>query len=93
MAEQRRRIFAYSSVAQAGYIAIAFVVVGAAGGTGQQLNLRLQQITGIAGGLLLILGHALMKTGAFIGTASGGLQVLREGKTDPDDISSYAGLS
>jgi len=47
-----RRILAYSSIAQAGYIAMAFVVVGAAaemtnGGPIAQL--------GIAGGLLLIL--------------------------------------
>jgi F420H2 dehydrogenase subunit N len=85
-----RRIFAYSSVAQAGYIAIAFVVVGAAG---TLPNSAYVAQTGIAGGLLLILGHALMKTGAFIATAVVAYMVLREGKTDPDDISSYAGLS
>ncbi len=85
-----RRIFAYSSVAQAGYIAIAFVVVGAAG---TLPNSAYVAQTGIAGALLLILGHALMKTGAFIATAVVAYMVLREGKTDPDDISNYAGLS
>ncbi len=85
-----RRILAYSSIAQAGYIAIALVVVGAAPSlpNGQSIA----QI-GIAGGLLLILAHALMKTGAFIGTAQVASMVSKDGgKSDPDDISNYAGL-
>jgi NADH-quinone oxidoreductase subunit N len=85
-----RRILAYSSIAQAGYIAIAFVVVGAAaeltnGGPIAQL--------GIAGGLLLILGHALMKTGAFIGSAQVASMVSKSSEVDPDDISNYSGLA
>ncbi|MFB3764427.1 MAG: NADH-quinone oxidoreductase subunit N [Methanotrichaceae archaeon] len=82
-----RRILAYSSIAQAGYIAIALVVVGAAPNlpNGQSIA----QI-GIAGGLLLILAHALMKTGAFIGTAQ--VASMVSGNSDPDDISNYAGL-
>jgi NADH-quinone oxidoreductase subunit N len=84
-----RRILAYSSIAQAGYISIAFVVVGAASAmpNGQSIA----QL-GIAGGLLLILGHALMKTGAFIGTAQVASMVGSHGESDPDDISNYAGL-
>jgi proton-translocating NADH-quinone oxidoreductase chain N len=84
-----RRILAYSSIAQAGYISIAFVVVGAASAmpNGQSIA----QL-GIAGGLLLILGHALMKTGAFIGTAHVASMVGSSGDGDPDDISNYAGL-
>ena len=49
----------------------------------------------IAGGLLLILGHALMKMGAFIAAAVVGYMVLKDGMkegSDPDDISNYAGL-
>jgi NADH-quinone oxidoreductase subunit N len=84
-----RRILAYSSIAQAGYISIALVVVGAASAmpNGQSIA----QL-GIAGGLLLILGHALMKTGAFIGTAQVASMVGAHGDADPDDISNYAGL-
>jgi NADH-quinone oxidoreductase subunit N len=92
-----RRILAYSSIAQAGYIAIAFVVVGAAYGADpvNVLNLGLLPADqlGIAGALLLILGHALMKTGAFIGTAQVASNVSSASETDPDDISNYAGLA
>jgi proton-translocating NADH-quinone oxidoreductase chain N len=84
-----RRILAYSSIAQAGYISIAVVVVGAA--TNLPNSQSIAQI-GIAGGLLLILAHALMKTGAFIGTAQVASGIANDGKTDPDDISNYAGL-
>jgi proton-translocating NADH-quinone oxidoreductase chain N len=92
-----RRILAYSSIAQAGYIAIGFVVVGAAyeAAPVQAFSLGLVQPAqlGIAGALLLILGHALMKTGAFIGTAQVASMVSKSSETDPDDISNYAGLS
>jgi NADH-quinone oxidoreductase subunit N len=92
-----RRILAYSSVAQAGYIAIGFVVVGAAYGAAPVNVLNLGMIPadqlGIAGALLLILGHALMKTGAFIGTAQVASMVGSKSEgSDPDDISNYAGL-
>ncbi len=92
-----RRILAYSSIAQAGYIAIAFVVVGAAYGDAPVNVLNLGMFPadqlGIAGALLLILGHALMKTGAFIGSAQVASMVSRSDVEDPDDISNYAGLS
>jgi len=92
-----RRILAYSSIAQAGYIAIGFVVVGAAFGappvsTFNGMAIPVAQL-GIAGALLLILGHALMKTGAFIGTAQVASMVAKGSDTDPDDISNYAGLA
>jgi len=86
-----RRMLAYSSVAQAGYIAIAFVVIGAVSGTANPDATYISQL-GLAGGLLQILGHALMKTGAFIAAAVVGYMVLREGKDNPDDIENYAGL-
>jgi NADH-quinone oxidoreductase subunit N len=86
-----RRILAYSSIAQAGYIAMAVVVVGAAANMSN--GTAIAQL-GIAGGLLLILAHALMKTGAFIGTSQVAAMVSGKGPDhDPDDISNYAGLS
>lgn len=92
-----RRILAYSSIAQAGYIAIAFVVVGKAYGDAPINVLNLGSFPadqlGIAGGLLLILAHALMKTGAFIGSAQVASMVPKSETNDPDDISNYAGLS
>ncbi len=91
-----RRILAYSSIAQAGYIAIGLVVVGKAyeASPVSVLNLGVQQAAqlGIAGALLLILGHALMKTGAFICTAQVASMQASGSESDPDDISNYAGL-
>jgi proton-translocating NADH-quinone oxidoreductase chain N len=84
-----KRMLAYSSVAYAGYIAIAFVVVGAANSGG--LDLSVAQ-NGLASGLMLILGHAFMKTGAFIAAAVVGYMALSEGKKNPDDLEQYAGL-
>jgi proton-translocating NADH-quinone oxidoreductase chain N len=84
-----RRMLAYSSVAQAGYISIAFVVVGAV--AGQENGYYIAQM-GLAGGMLQVLGHAFMKTGAFIAAAVVAYMVLREGKENPDDISHYSGL-
>ncbi|HPW72360.1 MAG TPA: NADH-quinone oxidoreductase subunit N [Methanothrix sp.] len=91
-----RRILAYSSIAQAGYIAMGFAVVGKAWGDApvDVLNLGVQQMAllGIAGALLLVLAHALMKTGAFIATAQVAPISPKESESDPDDISNYAGL-
>lgn len=74
-----KRMLAYSSIAQAGYIALAFVVM-------TQMS--------IAGGVLLALGHALMKGGAFIAVAVVGYMVLSDNKNakNIDDISHFAGL-
>jgi len=85
-----KRMLAYSSVAYAGYIAIAFVVVGAAN-NGGVLDIPVAQ-NGLASGLMLILGHAFMKTGAFIAAAVVGYMALSEGRKNPDDLEQYAGL-
>lgn len=75
-----KRMLAYSSIAQAGYIALAFVVA-------TQLS--------IAGGILLALGHALMKGGAFIAVALVGYMVLSDNKNarNTDHIDNFAGLA
>jgi proton-translocating NADH-quinone oxidoreductase chain N len=74
-----KRMLAYSSIAQAGYISLAFVVT-------TQMS--------IAGGVLLALGHALMKGGAFIAVALVGYMVLSDNKNakNTDDIENFAGL-
>jgi NADH-quinone oxidoreductase subunit N len=74
-----KRMLAYSSIAQAGYISLAFVVM-------TQMS--------IAGGVLLALGHAFMKGGAFIAVAVVGYMVLSDNKNakNTDDISNFAGL-
>ena len=74
-----KRMLAYSSIAQAGYIALAFVVTTP---------------MSIAGGILLALGHALMKGGAFIAVAVVGYMVLSDNKNakNIDDLDNFAGL-
>lgn len=74
-----KRMLAYSSIAQAGYISLAFVVM-------TEMS--------VAGGILLALGHALMKAGAFVAVAVVGYMVLIDNKTakDSDDIGNFAGL-
>ncbi|MDD5472764.1 MAG: NADH-quinone oxidoreductase subunit N [Candidatus Methanoperedens sp.] len=74
-----KRMLAYSSIAQAGYIALAFVVT-------TQMS--------IAGGVLLALGHALMKSGAFIAVAVVGYMVLSDNRNakNTDDLDNFAGL-
>ena len=74
-----KRMLAYSSIAQAGYIALAFVVT-------TQMS--------IAGGVLLALGHGLMKGGAFLVVAVVGYMVLSDNKNakNIDDLGNFAGL-
>ncbi len=74
-----KRMLAYSSIAQAGYISLAFVVT-------TQMS--------IAGGVLLALGHALMKSGAFIAVAVVGYMVLSDNRNakNTDDLDNFAGL-
>ena len=74
-----KRMLAYSSIAQAGYIALAFVVTS-------QMS--------IAGGILLALGHGLMKGGAFLVVAVVGYMVLSDNKSakNIDDLGNFAGL-
>lgn len=63
-----KRMFAYSSVAQIGYIT---------------LGLSLATITGVTGGLVHLLNHALIKGAIFMGL---GAIVYRLGKIGIDDI-------
>lgn len=74
-----KRMLAYSSIAQAGYIALAFVVT-------TQMS--------VGGGILLALGHALMKSGAFLAVAVVGYMVLSDNRSakNTDDIGNFAGL-
>ncbi len=74
-----KRMLAYSSIAQAGYISLAFVVT-------TQMS--------IGGGILLALGHALMKGGAFIAVAVVGYMVLSDNRNTKniDNIEHFAGL-
>ncbi|VVB87649.1 F(420)H(2) dehydrogenase subunit N [uncultured archaeon] len=74
-----KRMLAYSSIAQAGYISLAFVVT-------TQMS--------IGGGILLALGHALMKGGAFIAVAVVSYMVLSDNKEakNTDDLNHFAGL-
>ncbi len=74
-----KRMLAYSSIAQAGYISLAFVVT-------TQMS--------IAGGILLALGHALMKGGAFLAVALVGYMVLSDNRNakNTDDLGNFAGL-
>jgi NADH-quinone oxidoreductase subunit N len=58
-------MLAYSSVAQAGYIAMAFAVMTP---------------MALAGGVLYTLSHAFMKTGAFLVVAVVGYMVLSDNK-------------
>ncbi len=74
-----KRMLAYSSIAQAGYISLAFVVT-------TQMS--------IAGGILLALGHAFMKGGAFLAVAVVGYMVLLDNRQakNTDDLGNFAGL-
>lgn len=74
-----KRMLAYSSVAQAGYISMAFVVLTP---------------MALTGGILYTLSHGFMKAGAFIATAAVVYMVIRE-KTDteiPDHLDNFKGL-
>jgi len=75
-----KRMLAYSSLAQAGYIAMAFVVMTP---------------MALAGGILYALAHAFMKAGAFIAAAAVVWMVTSEKKGNleiPDHLDSFRGL-
>lgn len=75
-----KRMLAYSSLAQAGYIAMAFAVMTP---------------VAVAGGILYTLAHAFMKAGAFIAAAAVVWMVTSEktGNLDvPDHLDSFRGL-
>ncbi|MGP8320820.1 MAG: NADH-quinone oxidoreductase subunit N [Methanosarcinaceae archaeon] len=75
-----KRMLAYSSVAQAGYIAMAFVVLTP---------------MALTGGILYALSHAFMKTGAFLVVAVVGYMVLSDNKNakDIDHLDNFKGLA
>ncbi len=75
-----KRMLAYSSVAQAGYISMAFVVMTP---------------MALTGGILYTLSHAFMKTGAFLVVAVVGYMVLSDNKNakDIDHIDNFKGLA
>ncbi|WP_406656692.1 F(420)H(2) dehydrogenase subunit N [Methanolobus sp. ZRKC2] len=74
-----KRMLAYSSLAQAGYISMAFVVLTP---------------MALGGGILYALSHGFMKAGAFIATAAVVYMVLSENKDaeDPDHLDNFRGL-
>ena len=74
-----KRMLAYSSLAQAGYITMAFVVLTP---------------IALGGGIFYALSHGFMKAGAFIATAAVVYMILSEKKdsTDPDHIDNFKGL-
>ena len=75
-----KRMLAYSSLAQAGYIAMAFAVMTP---------------VALAGGIMYALAHAFMKAGAFIAAAVVVWMVTSEktGNLDiPDHLDSFRGL-
>lgn len=80
-----KRMLAYSSIAHAGYIAIAFVVVSRSASAAE---------FAIAGGILHALSHAIATAGAFIATAAVAYVVLSNNKDakDVDSIDNYDGL-
>lgn len=74
-----KRMLAYSSLAQAGYISMAFVVLTP---------------MALGGGILYALSHGFMKAGAFIATAAVVYMVLSEKKDaqEADHIDNFKGL-
>jgi NADH-quinone oxidoreductase subunit N len=79
-----KRMLAYSSIAQAGYILIAIVV----GGLAVQNDTRSLDVAtyGFAGGLYHILTHAFMKAGAFLAVAAAAVLFIGE------DLDGWKGL-
>lgn len=74
-----KRMLAYSSVAQAGYISLVFVVMSQ---------------DALTGGILYVMSHAFMKAGAFIAVAAVGFMILKDDSNarDLDHIDNFAGL-
>ncbi|MCL7474704.1 MAG: NADH-quinone oxidoreductase subunit N [Methanosarcinales archaeon] len=74
-----KRMLAYSSVAQAGYISMVFVVMSP---------------EALTGAVLYVMSHAFMKTGAFIAVAALGYMLVKENSSakDVDHLDNFAGL-
>jgi len=84
-----KRMLAYSSIAQAGYITMAFVIVS---------YTHVDSVVNLAmgGALFYILSHAFMKGGAFLAVGAVGYMLVRDRvKTmlAEDDIENFSGLS
>jgi NADH-quinone oxidoreductase subunit N len=82
-----KRMLAYSSIAQAGYILIAIPVAAVAVQSRAPTDLAATvAVSGVVGGMLHVFVYAAMKAGSFLvvaGTESRGL---------PDDMEAYKGL-
>jgi len=85
-----KRMLAYSSIAQAGYILIA-LPVATISDPSQFANLTVGQY-GLAGGIFQIVTHAFMKGGAFIIVATLSTAALGENITDYKGLSKRAPL-
>jgi len=83
-----KRMLAYSSIAQAGYILIA-IPVGAVAlqSTSPNDNAARVAVAGLVGGMLHVFVYAAMKAGAFLVVAG------TEARGIPDDMEAYKGLS
>ena len=83
-----KRMLAYSSIAQAGYILIALPVAAIALQSGAPDDLAaVVAISGLVGGMLHVLTYAAMKAGAFLVVAG------TEARGIPDDMEAYKGLA
>src|SRR5581483_1006589 len=81
-----RRMLAYSSIAQAGYLLIALAVAGALGGSHASGDAARSATWAVSGGLFHLLTNAAMKLGAFLVVGA----LLYAGV--PDQIESWRGL-
>ena len=79
-----KRMLAYSSIAQAGYILIALVVGGLA--VSPDPDAQNAAVYGVAGGLYHVLTHAFMKAGAFLVVAAAAVLYIGE------DLEGWKGL-
>lgn len=83
-----KRMLAYSSIAQAGYILIAVAVGAVVLRSGAPSDAAMTAaVAGIVGGLLHILTYAAMKAGAFLVVAG------TESRGYADDMEAYRGLN
>ena len=80
-----KRMLAYSSIAQAGYILIAIVVGGVAINSTSPAAMDVASY-GLAGGLFHVFTHALMKAGAFLVVAAAAVLFISE------DLDGWKGL-
>ncbi|HIH70097.1 NADH-quinone oxidoreductase subunit N [Methermicoccus shengliensis] len=89
-----KRMLAYSSIAQAGYIAIGFVVIASITDVASPEGLSVATFA-LGSSLFYILSHAFMKGGAFLAVGAVAYMVQRDKSPllDEDDIEHFAGLS